>query len=93
MFVTMWFFKVLVAQLNVRLCDAMDCRPPGSSVHGILQARILEWAAIPFSRGSSRTLGLKPSLLHQKQTLYSPEPPENISVKTFLFRTVSTLFR
>ena len=36
----------------------MDCSPPGSSVHGILQARILEWAAIPFSRGSS--LGIKP---------------------------------
>ena len=35
-------------------CDPMDCTPPGSSVHGILQARILEWVAIPFSRGSSR---------------------------------------
>ena len=33
--------------------DLMDCNPPGSSVHGILQARILEWVAIPFSRGSS----------------------------------------
>ena len=32
------------------LCDPMDCNPPGSSVHGILQARILEWVAIPFSR-------------------------------------------
>ena len=32
---------------------AMDCSPPGSSVHGILQARILEWVAMPFSRGSS----------------------------------------
>ena len=36
------------------LCDFIDCSPPGSSVHGILQARILEWGAIPFSRGSSR---------------------------------------
>ena len=34
--------------------DPMDCSPPGSSVHGLLQARILEWLAIPFSRGSSR---------------------------------------
>jgi len=33
----------------------MDCSPPGSSVHGILQASILEWVASPFSRGSSRT--------------------------------------
>ena len=34
-------------------CDPMDCSPPGFSVHGIRQARILEWVAIPFSRGSS----------------------------------------
>ena len=44
---------MLVAQLCPTLCDPMDCSPPGSSVHGILQARILEWIAIPFSRGSS----------------------------------------
>ena len=43
----------------------MDCSPPGSSVHGILQARILEWAAMPSSRGSSldRTQGSNPGLL------------------------------
>ena len=45
--------KVLVAQLCLTLCDPKDCSMPGSSVHGILQARILEWVAIPFSRGSS----------------------------------------
>ena len=39
---------------HVQLCDTMDCGPPGSSVHGILQARTLEWVAIPFSRGSSQ---------------------------------------
>ena len=38
----------------VTLCDPMECNPPGSSVHGILQARILEWVAISFSRGSSQ---------------------------------------
>ena len=37
----------------VQLCDPIDCSPPGSSVHGILQARILEWVAMLFSRGSS----------------------------------------
>ena len=37
----------------VRLCDPTDCSPPGSSVPGIPRARILEWVAIPFSRGSS----------------------------------------
>ena len=46
--------KVLVVQLFLALCDPRDYRPPGSSVHGILQARILEWVAIPFSRGSSQ---------------------------------------
>ena len=38
-------------QSCLTLCDPMDCSPPGSSVHGILKARILEWVAIPFSRG------------------------------------------
>ena len=42
--------QVLVTQLCLILCDSMDCSPPGSSVHGILQARILEWVAILFSR-------------------------------------------
>ena len=42
-----------VAQSCPTLCDPMDCSLPGSSVHGILQARILEWIAISFSRGSS----------------------------------------
>ena len=36
------------------LCDLVDCSPPGSSVHGILQARTLEWVAVSSSRGSSR---------------------------------------
>ena len=44
---------VLVTELYLTLCNLMDYRPPGSSVHGILQARILEWVAIPFSRESS----------------------------------------
>ena len=62
---------VSVAQLCPTLCHPVDCSPPGSSVHGILQARILEWTAISFSRGSSRprqasNLGL----LHCRQILY-----------------------
>ena len=36
------------------LCDLMDCSPPGSPVRGILQTRILEWVAFPFSRGSAQ---------------------------------------
>ena len=46
--------KVLVTQLCLTLCSPMDCSPPGSSVHGILWARILECFATPFSRGSSQ---------------------------------------
>ena len=43
-----------VAQSCPTLCDPVECSPPGSSVHGTLQARILEWVAISFSRGSSQ---------------------------------------
>ena len=46
--------KVLAVQSCPTLFDPMDCSPPGFSVHGILQARILKWVAIPFSRGSSQ---------------------------------------
>ena len=52
----------------VTLCHPMDCSPPGSSVHGTLQARILEWVAIPFSRGFFSTQGLNLGLLHCRQT-------------------------
>ena len=49
-----WCVCVLVAQLCLTLCDPMDWGLPGSFVHGILQARILECVAMPFSRGSSQ---------------------------------------
>ena len=52
-----WQMKMLeslVVQPCLTLCDPMDCSPPGSSVHGIFQARVLEWVAIFFSRGSSQ---------------------------------------
>ena len=45
---------VLVTQACPTLCDPMDCTQPGSSVHGLLQARILEWVAVPSFGGSSR---------------------------------------
>ena len=44
----------MVTKLCLTLCNPMDGSPPCYSVHGILQARILEWVAIPFSRGSSQ---------------------------------------
>ena len=43
-----------ITQLCLTLCDPVECSLPGSSFHGILQARVLEWVAISFSRGSSR---------------------------------------
>ena len=51
--------KVLVAQLCLTLYDPIDCSPPGSSVHAVSQARILEWVAISSSRVSSQ-LGSEP---------------------------------
>ena len=45
-----------VAQLCPTLSDPMDCSPPGSSVHGIFQARVLEWGAIAFSTYSTMLL-------------------------------------
>ena len=59
-FSTLGFLKlsydpfVLVVHSCPTLCDLMDYSPPGSSVHGIFQARMLEWVAIFFSRGSSQ---------------------------------------
>ena len=48
---------VLIAQSCPTLCDPMNCNSPGSSVHKILQARILQWVAMPFSGGSSQPRG------------------------------------
>ena len=45
-----------VAQSCLTLCDPMDCSLPGSSIHGIFQARVLKWVAISFSRGSSQPM-------------------------------------
>ena len=64
-----------VAQSCPTLCDPMDSSPPCSSVHGILQARILEWVAVSSSSGQSfLTQGLKPRLLcllHRRQIFFT----------------------
>ena len=52
------------------LCDPMDCSLPGSSVHRIFQARLLEWVAISSSRGIFLTQGSNPDLQHYRQILY-----------------------
>ena len=71
-----------LAQLCPTLCDPVDCTLPGSSVHGILQAKILEWVAISFSRRSSNP-GIKPGSPALQADALSPEPP---------VRLVSTLW-
>ena len=68
-----------VAQSCPTLCDPMDCSLPGSSVHGILQARILEWGAISFSRGSSQPRDRTWSPALEADTLTS-EPPGKPSI-------------
>ena len=52
-YLSLLFVRAKSLQSCLTLCDPMDCSPPGSSVHGIFQARILEWVAISFSRRSS----------------------------------------
>ena len=65
---------MLVTQLCLILCDSMDCSLPGSSVHEILQTRILEWVVISFSRGLPDP-GIEPgSPALQADSLLS-EPP------------------
>ena len=62
---------VMVSQSRLTLCDPVDCSPPGSPVHGILQARMLEWVAL--FQGIFLTWGWNPHhrhLLHYRQIFY-----------------------
>ena len=85
--------SALIAQSCQTICDPMDCNPPGSSVHGILQARILEWVVIPFFRGIFLTQRSNPGILHCRQILYhlnhqrSPEYNDTSSLKKMQNRT------
>ena len=65
-----------VTQLCSTLCDPMECSIPDSSVHGILQARILEWVAMTSSRGSSRSKDLL-HLLRKQAPFFTTAPHEN----------------
>ena len=85
---------VLVAQSSPTLCDPKDWwtpSPPDYSVRGILQARILEWAAILFSRGSSWPRGLNPGLLHCRPDSLPSEPPGKPKVKALVAQQCPTL--
>ena len=75
----MWVLCAKSLQSCLTLCDPMDCSLPGSSVHGILQARILEWIAVPCCRRSSDS-GIKLEslcLLHQQVGSLILAPPGN----------------
>ena len=68
----------------------MDCSPPGSSIHGILQARILEWVAIPVSRGSSDP-GIKPESPALQVDSLPSEPPAHLLNPVFKLHIMLTL--
>ena len=77
------------AKSCLTLCDAMDSSPPGSSVHGILQARILEWVTISSSRGSSQHRRLNPRclcLLPWQADLYHGATWDALLFKTLLLK-------
>ena len=61
---------VSVAHSCLTLCDPMDCSPPGLSVHGILQAKLLEWVATPFPRRSSQPRDQTWALPHYRHKVW-----------------------
>ena len=88
-----WFFHVLISTYNFRclvaqscltLCDPMDCSPPGSSAHGILQARILELIAISFSKGSSISRD-RTQVSYIAAGILATEPPGKPHLRIALF--------
>ena len=68
-----------VAQSYPTLCGPVDCSPPGFSVHGILQARVLEWGCSLLLQRIFPTQGLNPRLQHCKQTILPSELPGKLN--------------
>ena len=75
---------MLITQLYLILCDPMDYSPPGSNVHGIIQARILEWVAIPFTRDLPDS-GIEPRSLASQIDSLPSEPPRQIFKEEVFF--------
>ena len=65
---------MFVTQSHLTICDLMDCSLPGTSVHGILQVRIMEWVAIPFSKDPPEQ-GIKPGSPSLQTDSLPPELP------------------
>ena len=76
-----------MAQLCLTFCDPMDCSPPGPSVHEILQARILEWVAMPSSRGSFQLTDQTQvsCFLHCRQIIYRLRLVEALNSVTLVY--------
>ena len=87
------YMKLLVAQPCLTLWDPMDCSPPGCSVHGIFQARPLEWIGIPFSRGPSwlRNWIQVSHIVGRVFTMWAVAP-KRMFMKTILSNPVSKSF-
>ena len=79
-------------QSCLTLCDPMDYSLPGSSVHRIFQAGVLEWSTISFSRGSSQPQGLNPGLLHCRQTLYCLSHQGSLILRVITMRNNFVLY-
>ena len=78
--------RVCAVHSCLTLCDPMDCSPPGSSVHGIFQARILEWVSISFSRGSSQARDWTHiSCLGRRILYHLGSPMMHVGFTNFLF--------
>ena len=75
---------VLVVQSCPSLCDPMGCSLPGSSVRGILQVRILEWVAIPFSPENLPNPGIKPESPTLQADSLPSEPPAILCYDEYL---------
>ena len=76
--VSIWVCVWVCVLSHIWLCDPVDCSPPGSSVHGLLQARTLEWVAISFSSGSSWPRDWT-QVSYVAGRLFTTEPPEKPS--------------
>ena len=77
--------KVLVTQSSLTLCDPMDYSLPGTSVHGILQARVLEWVAIHFPRDLPNVWVEPGSLVLQADSLLSDSLEKRVTTHPRLF--------
>jgi len=85
-FICLWTCVCVHAQSLqscLTLCDPMDCSLPSSSVHGILQARILKWLPCP-PPGDLPNLGIKPDIPHCRQILYRLSPQERTRINEYM---------